>query len=84
DASTARVSEAQLRCALRELDRSAAALVEAGRALALVRRPPPPAVTWCRDAHAIAATAVSGPTPGPASRSQPWEAAIPAPGTHWQ
>ncbi|WP_022880066.1 FUSC family protein [Microbacterium sp. B19] len=65
DASTARVSEAQLRSALRELDRSAAALVEAGRALALVRRPPPPAVTWCRDAHAIAATAVSGPTPGP-------------------
>jgi hypothetical protein len=64
DTRAARAPEAQLRAALRELDRSAASLVEAGRALALVRRPPPPAVTWCRDAHAIAAAAVSGPTPG--------------------
>lgn len=64
DAAAARGPEAQLRGALRELDRSAVALVEAGRALALVRRPPPHAVTWCRDAHAIAAAAIIGSTPG--------------------
>ncbi|WP_082822799.1 FUSC family protein [Microbacterium sp. T32] len=64
DAAAARAPEEQLRGALRELDRSAVALVEAGRALALVRRPPPHAVTWCRDAHAIAAAAIIGSTPG--------------------
>lgn len=61
----ARAAEARLRSALRELDRSVAALTDAGRVLALARRPPPRAVTWASDAHLIAASAIAAPTPGP-------------------
>lgn len=57
--------DARLRGALCELDRSVAALTDAGRVLALVRRPPPRAATWASDAHLLAARAVAAPTPGP-------------------
>jgi len=57
--------ETRLRSALRELDRSVAALTDAGRVLALVRRPPPRAAIWASDAHLLAARAVIAPTPGP-------------------
>ncbi|KTS59750.1 hypothetical protein NS206_12355 [Microbacterium testaceum] len=60
-----RAAESRLQSALRELDRSVAALTDAGRVLALARRPPPRAATWASDAHLLAARAVAAPTPGP-------------------
>ncbi|WZH35313.1 MAG: FUSC family protein [Microbacterium enclense] len=68
DATDARAAESRIRAALRELDRSAAALTDAARVLALVHRPPPRAAAWTSDAHLIAAVALTAPTPGPAAR----------------
>ncbi|MCS5498434.1 FUSC family protein [Cnuibacter physcomitrellae] len=60
-------AEARIRSTLRELDRSAAGLLDAGRVLAVVRRPPPRAVEWVADAHALGVYAARAPAPAPAA-----------------
>ncbi|WP_378144894.1 FUSC family protein [Cnuibacter sp. UC19_7] len=67
DPEVAQAAELRIRSTLRELDRSAAGLTDAGRALALVRRPPPRAVEWAADAHTLGAYAVAAPWPAPAA-----------------
>lgn len=66
DPVAAKTAEIRIRSTLRELDRSATSLTDAGRALALVRRSPPRAVEWVADAHTLGAYAAGAPSPAPA------------------